>query len=108
MDERNVDTYGQNITAGYSDGTFHPADTVTRMAMAAFLQRDALETAWTPPATPSFSDVPVGAPFYASIEWMRYAAITNGFADGSYHPADPVTRQAMAAFLHRLATHLAG
>ncbi|MEO6349963.1 MAG: S-layer homology domain-containing protein, partial [Candidatus Limnocylindrales bacterium] len=48
-----------------------------------------------------FPDVTMSNPFHDDISAMADAGITAGFMDGNYHPADPVTRQAMAAFLHR-------
>jgi hypothetical protein len=52
-------------------------------------------------ASHQFSDVPNSNPFHDDIAAIAYAGITAGFGDGGYHPSDPVTRQAMAAFLHR-------
>ena len=49
-----------------------------------------------------FTDVPVGAPFCGEISWMKSVGISNGNPDGTFHPTDTITRQAMAAFLHRL------
>ena len=55
--------------------------------------------------TPTFSDVPSGSTFYKEIEWLSTTGITTGFAQPSgppqFRPTAPVTRQAMAAFLHR-------
>ena len=39
--------------------------------------------------------------FHADIDAIVEADITTGFQDGTYRPSDPVTRQAMAAFMHR-------
>ena len=52
----------------------------------------------------TFNDVPPSHPFYNSIEWMSRTGIANGYADGGFHPADPVTRQAMSAFIQRRST----
>ena len=62
-----------------------------------------LTGAFVPPAVPSFSDVPVGAPFFREIEWMAANGISTGYADGTFRPGNLVTRQAVAAFLYRLA-----
>ena len=48
-----------------------------------------------------FNDVPNAHPFHADISAVALAGIANGFPDGGFHPDDPVTRQAMAAFLRR-------
>jgi hypothetical protein len=53
-------------------------------------------------ANHDFDDVPTSNPFHADISWAVDEGITTGFADGGYHPNEPVSRQAMAAFLHRL------
>ena len=51
-------------------------------------------------ASHQFPDVPPGQ-FHDEIGAIAEAGITAGFADGGYHPGDAVTRQAMAAFMHR-------
>ena len=52
-------------------------------------------------ASHQFPDVPDSNPFHDEISAIAEAGITTGFADGGYHPGDPVTRQAMAAFMQR-------
>ena len=94
---------GEHITKGYSDGTFRPGDPVSREATAAFLYRASGNPDGPSPTcvANAFPDVPVGAPFCGEITWMVDANITHGYDDGGFHPTDPVSRQAMAAFLHR-------
>lgn len=53
-------------------------------------------------ASHQFSDVPPGHPFHDDIDWLADYGITTGFGDGTFRPSEPVTRQAMAAFMHRL------
>lgn len=91
------------VTTGYDDGTFRPLAPVTRQAMAAFVYRLLGEPPFTPPVTPSFSDVPTSHPFYAEIEWMADLGISEGYPDGTFRPGDTVTRQAMSAFMYRAA-----
>lgn len=54
-----------------------------------------------------FSDVPAGGQFSTEITWMATAGISTGWteADGSktFRPLSPVNRDAMAAFMYRLA-----
>lgn len=52
-------------------------------------------------ANHQFNDVPSNHPFHAQISAVADAGITTGFPDGGFHPGDPITRQAMAAFLER-------
>ncbi len=56
-------------------------------------------------ATSLFTDVPDSSPFVDDINWMKTSGITNGCntAGTEYCPAENVTRQQMAAFMHRLA-----
>jgi len=54
-----------------------------------------------PPATPTFSDVPTGHPFFAEVEAMVAAGITGGCGGGEYCPNNNLTRGQMAAFLSR-------
>jgi hypothetical protein len=51
---------------------------------------------------PEFPDVSAGHQFFNEICWMVGAGITTGYLDGTFKPSNPVTRQAMAAFLLRL------
>jgi hypothetical protein len=89
------------VTGGFPDGGYHPTASVTRQSMAAFLYRLNGSPAHTPPDDPTFPDVPESNPFYLEIEWLVAMEVTGGFADGGYHPAAAVSRQSMAAFLHR-------
>ena len=97
------------ISTGWSTPygqAYQPAQAVSREAMAAFLYRAAGLPAFTPPATSPFLDVSPAHPFYQAIAWMAAAGISTGTvtpAGAYYKPADPVSREAMAAFLYRAA-----
>ena len=91
-----------DIGQGYPDGTFKPTVAITRQAMAAFLYRTAV--GGDPPAclaTP-FTDVPKANAFCGHITWLVAHDIANGYPDGTFKPGAAVSRQAMAAFLHRV------
>ena len=62
-------------------------------------------TQTTPPAKPStvFTDVKPGVEHYAAMVWMKSSGISTGYPDGTYRPYVPVNRDAMAAFLYRMA-----
>lgn len=85
------------ITTGCSPTTFCPQDPVTRGQMAAFLTR-----ALNLPAAPSrgFNDT-VGSIFENAIDRLAAAGITHGCGSDRFCPGDTVTREQMAAFLHR-------
>lgn len=88
------------LSTGYADGSYRPKDGLSREAMAAFLYRQAGRPA---ASGQLFSDVSGGHRFAREIRWMRAAGITTGYADGSYRPKGGVSREAMAAFLFRIA-----
>ncbi len=87
------------------EATFRPAEHVTREVMALWLFRDVGSPSYSPPATSPFIDVPTTHRSYREIAWMSTAGISTGAPAGGgqfrYAPDDPVTREAMAAFLHR-------
>ena len=74
--------------------------TVALVALA-FLAGSATSGAGAVWASHQFSDVPPSNQFHADIDWMVDNGITNGYADGTFKPTAPVSRQAAAAFLHR-------
>ncbi|OWY62501.1 hypothetical protein B7486_58085, partial [cyanobacterium TDX16] len=92
----------QGVVGGWPDATFRPAEPVTRQAAAAFLFRLRDVPSYTPPANPSFTDVGVNHPFRREIEWLVAHDITDGYPDQTFRPGTAVTRQAAAAFLHRI------
>ena len=94
----------QGLAGGYPDGSFHPGATVSRQAMAAFLYRFAGAPGGEHPPCPAapFPDIPVGHPFCGEIRWLVDHGIATGYPDGTFHPTAGVSRQAAAAFLHRL------
>jgi hypothetical protein len=54
-------------------------------------------------AAPAFSDVPPSKQFYTEITWLAEQGISTGYPDGTFRPLNSVKRDAMAAFLYRLA-----
>ncbi|WP_159448823.1 S-layer homology domain-containing protein [Demequina sp. NBRC 110053] len=93
----------QGISTGYADGTFRPDAAITRDAMAAFMYRLAGKPVFTAPARSPFEDVTPQSAFYKEIAWLASTGVTTGYADGTFRPFESVTRDAMAAFMYRLA-----
>ena len=85
---------------------YKPLDVVSRQAMAQFLYRLSGDT-FSPPATPTFADVPTTSSFFTAVEWMAANGITTGTPQPTgrplFKPADTVSRSAMALFLFRRA-----
>lgn len=92
----------QGFTHGYPDGSFHPAEPISRQAAAAFLFRLAGQATGASCASSSFADVPLTHVFCQEIAWMAESGIAEGFPDGTFRPTDDISRQAGAAFLFRL------
>jgi len=96
--------YAAGVVQGYSDGTYHPTDPVTRDQMAVYISRALAggDAAVPPgPSAATFSDVPTG---YWAFKYVEYAVsedVVKGYDDGTYKPADQVDRGQMAVFVAR-------
>ena len=93
----------KGITTGYPNGTYRPLNNVSRDAMAAFLHRVKGKPAYTAPKVSRFKDVPVGRLFYKEIHWLAASGVATGWNGATYQPDAAINRDAMAAFLYRLA-----
>ncbi|MGH2418529.1 MAG: glycosyl hydrolase family 18 protein [Candidatus Limnocylindria bacterium] len=85
------------ITLGCGPTSYCPHLAVTRQQMASFLSR-ALAL---PSATQDYFTDDAGSMHEADINRVAQAGITLGCGGGQYCPLGPVTREQMAAFLHR-------
>lgn len=93
---------------GVDDTHFNPKGQVTRAQFVAFLYRLAGSPSVT--AQAKFNDVNGsigGADFAKAVNWAAANDIVKGFNDGSFRPADPVTREQAVAILHRYVKNLA-
>ena len=99
--------YQNGIAKGWEEEddtlTYRPLQPVNRDAMAAFLYRLADSPAVTPPRTEPFTDVKRGQEHYDAIIWAYQMGITTGWSDRTFRPTQPITRDAMAAFVYRYA-----
>ena len=103
----------KGITTGRPDGTFGGDVPVTRDQMVTFLNRfavvqgDAQAKSFRPSASEyaRFLDVKQGTFASREILWGVSAGIVNG-GTGKFNPGASTPREQMAAFLHRLNTHL--
>jgi hypothetical protein len=92
------------IVRGTADGLYHPEATVTRAQMASFVNRayNYVNGAPLGPAAAGFPDVATGSAQAADIDDVAGAGIAVGYADGTFRPSQPVTREEVASFLARL------
>lgn len=94
----------EGISTGWPDGTYRPLAEIKRDAMAAFMFRSLPSTNnFQEPASSPFADVRTTDQFYREMALMSALDVTNGWPDGTFRPLQPVNRDAMAAFLFRLA-----
>lgn len=97
-----ADLAAVGVSTGFPNCTFRPGAPVTRGAMAAFLHRlDGWDDAQRP--VPPFPDVPASYDFVPEVAWLAERGLAEGYPDGTFRPAAPVSRQAAASFLYRLA-----
>jgi len=97
-----------HLVGGYDDGTYRPGNQVDRGQMAVFVARamvtppgDEGLASYTPPETPTFSDVPLDFWSYRYVEYIAQEGVTTGYDDGTYRPAVVVTRDQMAVYVQR-------
>ncbi|MGK3649730.1 S-layer homology domain-containing protein [Pseudarthrobacter enclensis] len=101
----------QKISTGWDEGngvkTYRPLQAINRDAMAAFLYRMAGSPAYAAPAVSPFADVSTGQQFYKEMAWLAEQKISTGWDEGNgvktYRPLQAINRDAMAAFLYRMA-----
>ena len=85
------------LTVGCAPARYCPKTDVSRDQMASFLAR----ALGLPPATRDYFSDDAGSVHEADINRLAAAGVTNGCGGGRYCPGAPVTREQMAAFLHR-------
>ncbi|MCR2805246.1 invasin domain 3-containing protein [Paenibacillus soyae] len=90
------------IVQGRANGRFAPEEEVTRAEFATLLVR-ALDVGGAGGAG-EFTDVPENAWYAEAVRSAFEAGIIQGFADGTFQPDAPVTRQQMAVMLVRAIT----
>ncbi|MCM3788856.1 S-layer homology domain-containing protein [Domibacillus indicus] len=90
------------VMSGYEDGTYKPANSVTREEFATFLAR-ALEL----PAGPAmFNDVSPSAKLAPYIYAAAAAGIVNGGSNGNFSPKMTITRKDMALMISNALDYL--
>ena len=98
----------QDVVGGYENGTYQPANQVTRDQMAVYVARalvapsgEAALADYTPSDPRNFPDVASSFWAYKHIECCVENGVVNGYEDGKYHPEIVVTRDQMAVYVQR-------
>jgi hypothetical protein len=89
--------------------SFRPGDPTSRQAMAAYLSwltcyRQALpaSSCLDKSGPPIFSDMQTTDMFYGQIHFLAKIGIAQGYSDDTFRSTAPLSRQATAAWLHRV------
>ena len=96
----------KGLMSGSGDGTFRPNEAVTRAMVITVLWQ--LEGSPAQSDLSSFSDIdPAGSGMWYAPQaaWAKNAGVASGYADGSFHGGEAVTREQLAAFLYRYAVY---
>lgn len=93
--------YDNGLMAGTSGTTFSPDSTLTRAMLVTVLYR--LAGAPEMYTAADFSDVPASGWYAESVAWAQENGIAAGYADGSFAPDAPVTREQLVAMQYRYA-----
>lgn len=90
------------IVQGYSDGTFHGNDSISRAAFTAIASRFLKASGQTLTGSARFSDVPETHWAYDVIARAASYGWIGGYEDGTFRPAAPITRAAVTAIMNRM------
>jgi len=93
--------YHCGLINGVEPTRFAPNSPMTRAMLVTVLYRAAGSPQVT--VTTNFTDLNVGDYYYSAVVWANTHGIVNGVTDTTFAPNNPVTRQQIAAILHRYA-----
>ncbi len=87
----------EKYITGYQDGTFRPNQSITRAETAAMMAR--IMKLEIKEDTMTYKDMPSTYWAKDSIIALTTQHLMNGYADGTFHPEQPITRAEMAAII---------
>lgn len=93
--------YNEGLMSGTGERCFAPFASTDRAMLVTILWR--LSGSPEAASQPAFSDVDASAWYAPAVAWAAENAIVTGFEDGSFHPAEALTREQFAAILYRYA-----
>ena len=91
---------GNGLMSGMGDGSFAPAQPLTRAMLAQILYNHAGRPA---AAGSAFTDVAPGAWYESAVGWASARGIVGGFGGGIFGPGRNITREQLAVMLWRYA-----
>lgn len=96
------EAYDKGLMNGVSASTFAPTQSLTRGMFVTILYRLAGSPAVE--AASSFVDVPANQYYADAVAWASANSIVNGVSADKFAPNNNITREQMAAIIHRYAT----
>ena len=93
----------QGLMKGTSSTTFSPNEPLTRAMLVTILYR--LEDMPSVTAGDRFSDVADATWYTDAVRWAADIGIVEGYGNGRFGPANPITRQELAVILWRYARY---
>ncbi|MDR2132606.1 MAG: S8 family serine peptidase [Clostridiales Family XIII bacterium] len=93
--------YTNGLIGGVSENEFAPLSNLTRAMFVTMLYRS--EGSPAAVRSEAFSDVETGQWYADAVAWASANGIALGYGDGRFGTDDPVTREQLAAMLHKLA-----
>lgn len=95
--------YENGYMTGMTDDKFGPYDTLSRAQFACVLHRMDGEPAIS--YNDNFPDVKADDWYAVPVAWAQENGIISGYSNGKFGPADNITREQIAAILHRYALY---
>lgn len=96
--------YENGVINGLTNDTFGPGATLNRAQLVTMLYRHAGSPAVE--GENIFTDVPDGQFYTDAVIWASANGIVNGYGDGIFLPAAPITREQIVTMLHRYVVSL--
>lgn len=98
--------YKHKLVSGVEEDRFSPNSSMTRAMLVTVLYR----AAGSPQAavTCNFTDLEEGSYYYDAVVWANSQGVVNGVTADRFGPDQPVSRQQIAAILHRYASAMGG
>lgn len=101
VDYQYIETaHAHAIISGSADGSFQPAQSITRVESAMEIVR-ARGYALINPPTSSFSDIPTSFFAYQQIETAHAKGLINAYPDGSFQPNQTIRRDEAANIVNK-------
>ena len=92
--------FEKGLMLGIADDTFSPSSTLTRAMLVTILYRFEGEPSVADLPNP-FGDVPEGEWYTDAVVWAAANGIVLGYGDGKFGPGNMVTKEQLAAIIHR-------